>query len=63
MSINLSEINSKVKDASSWTAPLRNEISKCVVGQKYLVDRLIAGILANGHILLEGVPGLAKPSP
>ncbi|MBO6101655.1 MAG: MoxR family ATPase [Opitutales bacterium] len=60
MSINLSEINSKVKDASSWTAPLRNEISKCVVGQKYLVDRLIAGILANGHILLEGVPGLAK---
>ena len=39
---------------------LRNEIAKSVVGQKYLVDRLLTGILANGHVLLEGVPGLAK---
>lgn len=60
MSINLSEINAKVKLASEWTNIIRMEVSKCVVGQKYLVDRLLTGILANGHILLEGVPGLAK---
>ena len=60
MSTNLSEINDKVKAASDWTLLLRNEIAKSVVGQKYLVDRLLTGILANGHVLLEGVPGLAK---
>lgn len=60
MSINLAEINDKVKEASQWTDLLRKEISKNIVGQKYLVDRLITGILANGHLLLEGVPGLAK---
>ncbi len=60
MSTNLSEINDKVKVASEWTFMLRNEISKNVVGQKYLIDRLLTGILANGHVLLEGVPGLAK---
>jgi len=60
MSTNLSEINDKVKSASDWTFLLRNEIAKNVVGQKYLIDRLLTGILANGHVLLEGVPGLAK---
>ncbi len=60
MSINLADINAKVKDIGAWTFQLRTEISKNLVGQKYLVDRLIAGVLANGHILLEGVPGLAK---
>ena len=60
MSINLAEINDKVKEASQWTLLLRKEISKNIVGQKYLVDRMITGILANGHLLLEGVPGLAK---
>lgn len=58
--MNTSEINDKVKAASPWTNQLRMEISKSLVGQKYLVDRLITGVLANGHILLEGVPGLAK---
>ena len=39
---------------------LRQEMARVIVGQKYLVDRLIVGLLANGHVLLEGVPGLAK---
>ncbi len=60
MSINLSEINDKVREASEWTALLRAEMAKSLVGQKYLVDRMITGVLANGHLLLEGVPGLAK---
>lgn len=57
---NLTEINDKVKATSEWTSLLRNEIGKVIVGQKYLIDRLLTGILANGHVLLEGVPGLAK---
>ena len=60
MSTNLAVINDKVREAAAWTNLLRTEIAKTVVGQKYLVDRLIEGMLANGHILLEGVPGLAK---
>src|ERR1700710_761631 len=54
------EITEKVKQASQWIKPLQDEISRVVVGQKYLVDGLLIGLLANGHILLEGVPGLAK---
>ena len=60
MSANLSEINDKVRANSDWTNLLKAEIGKVIVGQKYLVDRLLTGILANGHVLLEGVPGLAK---
>lgn len=60
MSINISEINDKVRQSSEWTQLLRAQIAKSIVGQKYLVDRMIEGVLANGHILLEGVPGLAK---
>lgn len=56
----ISEINDKVKEASSWTTLLRQEISRVVVGQKHLIDSLLIGLLSNGHILLEGVPGLAK---
>jgi len=43
-----------------WIATLRTEIGRVIVGQRYLVDRLLVGLLANGHVLLEGVPGLAK---
>lgn len=60
MSTNLALINEKVKEASAWTTLLRGEIGKVIVGQRYLIDRLLTGILANGHVLLEGVPGLAK---
>lgn len=54
------EINEEVKRASAFLNPLMEEITKVVVGQRYLVERLIIGLLANGHVLLEGVPGLAK---
>jgi MoxR-like ATPase len=53
-------INEAVRTNSAWVAPLRQEISRVLVGQKNLVDRLLAGLVTNGHILLEGVPGLAK---
>jgi len=46
--------------ASSWVEPLRSEISRVLVGQNVLVDRLLIALLTNGHVLLEGVPGLAK---
>lgn len=54
------ELTQQVKEASHWIAPLQAEIARVVVGQKYLVDGLLTGILTNGHVLLEGVPGLAK---
>jgi len=53
-------INEKVKRESSFISALKGEISKIIVGQEYLIDRLLIGLLANGHILIEGVPGLAK---
>src|SRR5580693_5230202 len=49
-----------VKEASAWAYPLRQEIARVIVGQKYLIDRLLIALIANGHVLLEGVPGLAK---
>lgn len=60
MSATITENNEKVKEAASWVPLLREEIGKVIVGQDYLVERLIVGLLANGHVLLEGVPGLAK---
>ena len=60
MSQGITAINEKVKKESAFVEALKLEIGKVIVGQKYLVDRLIIGILANGHILVEGVPGLAK---
>jgi MoxR-like ATPase len=53
-------INEAVQSAGAWVRPLEQEIGRVIVGQKYLVDRLIIGLIANGHLLLEGVPGLAK---
>lgn len=53
-------INEKVRKESAFTSAVRAEMGKVIVGQKYLVDRLLIGLLANGHLLLEGVPGLAK---
>src|SRR5881398_3675690 len=54
------EITREVQELGRWIPDLRQQVSRVVVGQKYLVDRLLLGLLANGHILLEGVPGLAK---
>ncbi len=60
MNSGLSAINAAVQEAGAFLSPLFTEINKVVVGQKYLVERLVVGLLANGHVLLEGVPGLAK---
>ncbi|MGD9763680.1 MAG: AAA family ATPase [Candidatus Binatia bacterium] len=53
-------VNEHVQQASAFVYRLREEVGKVLVGQRYVVDRLLVGLLANGHILLEGVPGLAK---
>jgi len=53
-------INEMVQSESSFVENLKAEIAKVIVGQEYMVDRLLIGLLSNGHILLEGVPGLAK---
>src|SRR5437773_3540139 len=60
MQSGISAINDEVQRASAFVRPLFNEIAKVVIGQAYLVERLVIGLLANGHVLLEGVPGLAK---
>ncbi|MBI3313854.1 MAG: MoxR family ATPase [Candidatus Omnitrophica bacterium] len=56
----IKEINAKVKDSSSIFQNLQREMGKAIVGQHYLIERLLIAILADGHILIEGVPGLAK---
>jgi MoxR-like ATPase len=56
----IQEIQELIKEKSAFIDRLTAEISRVIVGQKYLVDRLIIGLLADGHILIEGVPGLAK---
>jgi MoxR-like ATPase len=53
-------LNEKIKSESAFIDLLFNEIGKVIVGQKEMVERLVIGLLGNGHILLEGVPGLAK---
>jgi MoxR-like ATPase len=57
---NIQEINEAVERASAWVEPLRTEIGHTIVGQAHLVERLLIALVAGGHILLEGVPGLAK---
>ncbi|MCS7052260.1 MAG: MoxR family ATPase [Ignavibacterium sp.] len=58
--MDIAALNEKIKQESAFIDTLFLEISKVIVGQKQMVERLIIGLLANGHILLEGVPGLAK---
>jgi MoxR-like ATPase len=53
-------INQKVREQSAFIPTLKAEMAKVIVGQEYLIDRLIISMLSNGHVLLEGVPGLAK---
>ena len=55
-----STLKEQVAETSAWIRKLREEIAHVIVGQEALVDRLLVGLLANGHVLLEGVPGLAK---
>jgi MoxR-like ATPase len=53
-------VNEKIQLAGAFTDRLRGEINKVIVGQSHMIDRLLIGLLSNGHVLLEGVPGLAK---
>jgi MoxR-like ATPase len=53
-------INQRVREESAFITSLKQEVGKVIVGQSELIDRLIIGLLTNGHVLLEGVPGLAK---
>jgi MoxR-like ATPase len=56
----IQELNERIQRESSFVDIIMMEIGKSIVGQKYMVERLLIGLLSNGHILLEGVPGLAK---
>ena len=58
--LNIKELNERIKQESEFVDLITLEIQKVIVGQKSLVDRLLIGLLSDGHILLEGVPGLAK---
>jgi MoxR-like ATPase len=53
-------INAKIQQESAFLDQMQTEINKVIVGQQYMIERLMIGLLANGHVLLEGVPGLAK---
>ena len=59
-SVNIKELNDRIQKESAFVDMLSLEMGKVIVGQKQLVENLLIGLLANGHILLEGVPGLAK---
>src|SRR5438477_4650624 len=60
MSVNIQESNRLVGEMRDGLEPLYRELEKVIVGQRAMIDRLLVGLLAGGHILLEGVPGLAK---
>jgi MoxR-like ATPase len=60
MTVNVQEINRLVSNLRASLGPLYSEMEKIIVGQRYMLDRLMVGLLTGGHILLEGVPGLAK---
>ncbi|MFA5147405.1 MAG: MoxR family ATPase [Candidatus Omnitrophota bacterium] len=60
MNNDIQALNEKIKKESAFLRDLVQEIEKVIVGQRYLIDRLLVGLLANGHVLIEGVPGLAK---
>jgi MoxR-like ATPase len=54
------QLNEKISSSGKFLDKLRSEVSKVIIGQSYMLDRLLIGLLSNGHVLLEGVPGLAK---
>jgi MoxR-like ATPase len=59
-SIDIRELNERINQKSAFIEMLNLELNKSIVGQKYMLERLLIGLLAQGHVLLEGVPGLAK---
>ncbi|HKJ44851.1 MAG TPA: MoxR family ATPase [Balneolales bacterium] len=59
-SVDMQALGERIEESSSFIDDIFNELGKVIVGQKYMIDRLLIGLLADGHVLLEGVPGLAK---
>ena len=59
-SFDMQQLNDRIAEHSRFIDDVRDEMSRVVVGQRYMIDRLLTGLLSNGHVLLEGVPGLAK---
>ncbi len=60
MSISVEQVRRNVEQQAQFVNRLRHQVAQVIVGQQYLLDRLLVGLLANGHVLIEGVPGLAK---
>lgn len=60
MNNSIQELDRRVQQAGAWVHPLMQEVSRVVIGQQGLMQSLLIGLLSNGHVLLEGVPGLAK---
>jgi MoxR-like ATPase len=58
--VDMEALTKKIENDSAFIEDIRNELNKVIIGQKYMIDRLLVGLLTNGHVLLEGVPGLAK---
>jgi MoxR-like ATPase len=56
----IQELGEKIEQSSAFIEDIYHEVGKVIVGQRYMIDRLLTGLLADGHVLLEGVPGLAK---
>lgn len=59
-SVDMEALGEKIEKASAFIDEIYSELDKVIVGQRYMIDRLLIGLLADGHVLLEGVPGLAK---
>ena len=55
-SIDIQELNERIEESSKFIDNIRREMSKAIVGQQYMIDRLLVGLLTDGHVLLEGVP-------
>ena len=58
--IDMEALQAKIEQSSAFIEDIRQELDKVIIGQRYMIDRLLIGLLTNGHVLLEGVPGLAK---
>ena len=58
--IDMEALTKKIEKESTFVDDIRKELDKVIIGQRYMIDRLLVGLLTNGHVLLEGVPGLAK---
>ncbi|MGL4596987.1 MAG: AAA family ATPase, partial [Bacteroidia bacterium] len=60
MAVDIQALNERIKEESAFIERIHNELDQVIVGQKPMIERLLIALLSNGHILLEGVPGLAK---